>query len=477
MSNSDGDKRKEALDKLVELKIDLQLLEEVDIEMEESKTRKELIKIRRLTATEENRAVIINSGLCIRLVEFLSLDKYSTIHLESAWILCNVAAGTSKQTKYVTGLGCVNHFIRLLSSELEDVVEQVIWGLGNFVAESIELRDIVINSGALHHIVSTYDNATRISVKRTIAWVISNFVREKPYPTKETLDAALKFIVKSLLHETDNAILTETLWAVSCICDSPENEMDKFKSFVDELISSNVLPIIIDHAFSTNTKIYTPANKTIDALLLAEGGHYCQILIEAGLLKAFSFKFERRDAGTNDIRIISSLIQISINSLQAVLDAQIYRLFLQSFQNLNTASAFDACKVIAKSFLNSTSEQFNQLISFGCLEFLCKYEYNHNKEMHEMVFDAIEHILQFPNKNESQKDNIYARMIDECGGFQKLQKFSDSGDDEWVKKTNHIISTYFHVNNNDGISKWSKDTIAKDLDNLFSGDCVCLMDR
>lgn len=114
-----------------------------------------LQKIRKLTSVENNppiQAVIESSGLLTRIIELLDHED-DGIKFEAAWVLTNLAFGSSVQTREIIQAGVLPPLIKLINSANESPQEQAVWAIANIAGDSAELRNIVLEAGALSPIL------------------------------------------------------------------------------------------------------------------------------------------------------------------------------------------------------------------------------------------------------------------------------------------------------------------------------------
>ena len=154
-----------------------------------------LRELRKHTSKENNPPIqeVIDYNLVPTLVEYLESDNPDMV-FEAAWVLLNVASGTSEQTKSVVDAGAVPKLIKLinlekLNSQSMDIIENAIWALGNIAGDSPRCRDYVLSQGALRSLMEILnENGHKLSMMRNATWTLSNFCRGKnPQPDWSTV--------------------------------------------------------------------------------------------------------------------------------------------------------------------------------------------------------------------------------------------------------------------------------------------------
>ena len=109
---------------------------------------KAITGFRKMLSVEKNPPVrdVIDANLLPKFVQLLKHDD-DKIKFEAAWALTNVAS--TEYTRSVCEYGAIPPLIELLMSGNSDVREQAAWCLGNVAGDAPDLRDLVLEAGAM----------------------------------------------------------------------------------------------------------------------------------------------------------------------------------------------------------------------------------------------------------------------------------------------------------------------------------------
>ena len=103
------------------------------------------VGLRKLLSIENDPPIqaVLDAGLVPVFIQLL-YHQIQKLQFEAAWCLTNIASCNSEYVSVLIANDIVTHLNNLLSSTRQEVVEQVIWGMGNIAGDSPATRDAVL---------------------------------------------------------------------------------------------------------------------------------------------------------------------------------------------------------------------------------------------------------------------------------------------------------------------------------------------
>jgi len=171
-----------------------------------------LVTIRKLGMNGRFTNDIISSGLVPRLIELLDWNHTPEIQYESTWILTNIVAGTSDQTRVVMEQNGHQKLIHLVNHQSLNIRHTAIEALGNIAGDCSEFRNQLLEHDLLSHLLPYCTPIHSDKILRSVTWTLGGLCRTHPPPKRESVELILKAL-STLIFSEDDEILTNVCWA------------------------------------------------------------------------------------------------------------------------------------------------------------------------------------------------------------------------------------------------------------------------
>ena len=379
--------------------------------------------------------IFIDANVIPKLIEFLSRTTDPDLQFESAWVLTNIASGTSAQTLAVANANAVEELILLLGSQHPMVAEQAVWALGNIAGDGPQLRDQVASAGIIKPMLNLLKPTISATCLENVTWTLSNLCRNGNSPLCVDSVRELLPALKYLIHSDDKHILTDACWALYFLSVGPSER-------IQEVVDAGVVPRLVALLDSAEVSVIAPALRTIGNIVTGNDVQTDSVLavgccpLLAKLLRHSNAKIVKEAAWT-----LSSIATGNVIQIEALITNNVVRPLIEVLAKGDFKCQSAAAWVIYNISVGGTVEQTALLYQCGVLQPLCALLEAEDTSTISIILDSLANLLAAAETmNELEKVSLH---VEECGGLERIEQLQNHENVDVYRKSLTVIEQYF----------------------------------
>lgn len=401
------------------------------------------------------------------------------VQLQAAWVVTNVASGSSSHAAAVIEAGGLPAIFSALQSpavpERAELCTQLLWVLGNIAGDKdSRLRDKLLEAEVVGHIGQlfaqipgfTWDTYGRTQVLRTLTWLMSCLCGGLPAPKLEEVDCAFDYFAQVITGTDDVEMLSEALWGLHHLLDGAPSKEDADARIVRMLSAgfgpgeapppNAPHPVIAQVASALgsfgNRKIPTaaPAMKILGALLSTTNSETMDLVLAAGTLKALG-RLLADTQSTPRLRQDAAAALAAVAAgprVQKLLDEPgTYKSLQGALERGPTPEVRREC---AWALANLARQGSPVLSRTDCKEFLrllsLALKATADNALQRVILEGVEAVLRHSAKQAGFKclgDHPLAEAAETFGLLETLEELQHSESERTYRKAVQLLASFF----------------------------------